>query len=55
MLKGRNFDFKFLNSNFSFNNPSIFIKFSQNDFKTLAEGSVSQNSDLGSSYFFYLM
>ena len=40
--------FLFLNSKFSFNNPSISIKFLQEDLKTLPEGSVSQNFDLGS-------
>ena len=40
--------FYFLNSDFSFNNPSISIKFLQADLKTLPEGSVSQNFDLGS-------
>ena len=46
-LKVGKFHFYFLNSHFSFNNQSIIIKFLQNDFKTLAEGRVSQNFDLG--------
>ena len=40
--------FYLLNSDFSFNNPSIITKFLQEPFKTLPEGSVSQNVDLGS-------
>ena len=36
-----------LNSEFSFNNPSIITKFLQEYFKTLPERSVSQNFDLG--------
>ena len=41
----------FLNSEFSFNNTSIITIFSQEDLKTLPEGSVSQNIDLGPRYF----
>ena len=37
----------FLNSEFSFNNTSIITNFLQEDLKTLPEGSVSQNIDLG--------
>ena len=40
--------FIFLNSEFSFNNPSIIIKFVQEHPKTPPEGCVSQNFDLGS-------
>ena len=40
--------FHFLNSEFSFNNPSIITKFLQEDLKTLPKGSLSQNFDLGS-------
>ena len=53
-LKIRKFYFYFLNSEFSFNNPSIITKFLQENLKTLPEGSVSQNFDLGSRYFFML-
>ena len=35
--------FFFLNSEFSFNNPSIITKFLQEVFETLPEGSMSQN------------
>ena len=38
----------FFFSDFSFNNPSINTKFLQEPLKTLPEGSVSQNLDLGS-------
>ena len=48
------FHSNFLNTDISFNNPSIIIKFLQDDLKTLSDGSVSQNFDLGSSYFFML-
>ena len=53
-LKIRKFNFYFLNSEFSFNNLSIITKFLQEDLKTLPEGSVSQNFDLGSRYLFIL-
>ena len=48
------FHFYFLNSEFSFNNPSIISKFLQEELKTLPDGSVSQNLDLGSQYFIML-
>ena len=38
----------FLFFKLSFNNPPIATKFLQEDLKTLPEGSVSQNLDLGS-------
>ena len=38
----------FLNSKFSSNNPPIATKFLQEDLKTLPDGRVSQNFDLGS-------
>ena len=44
----------FLNSDFSLNISSIFAKFLENVFYSLPEGSVSQNFDLGPSYFFML-
>ena len=47
-VESRKIHFYFLNSDFSFNNPSISIKFVQKDLKTLPSGSVSQNFDLGS-------
>ena len=40
--------FLFLNSGFSFNNPSIIINFLQNGLKTLPKRSVPQHFDLGS-------
>ena len=36
------------------NNPSIMIKFLQDDLKTLPEGRVSQNVDVGSRHFIVL-
>ena len=44
-LKIRKFNFYFLKSEFSFNNPSIITKSLQENLKTLPEGSVSQNFD----------
>ena len=44
----------FLNSNFSINTCSIPFKFLEYDVYSLLEGSMSQNFDLGPSYFFML-
>ena len=38
----------------SLNNQSIIIKILQDNLETLPEGSLSQNVDLGSRYFFML-
>ena len=45
----------FLNNDFSANIVSISIKFLGHVLYDIFEGSVSQNSDLGPSFFFYVM
>ena len=50
-VESQKFYFYFLNSYFSFNNPSFIIKFVQQNLKTLPEGTMSQHFDLGSRFF----
>ena len=53
-VENQKFYFYFLNSDSSFNNLTIIINFLLNNLKTLSEGSVSQNCNLGSRFFFML-
>ena len=52
--KPENLHKTFLNSDFSINIYSIFAKFLENVVDSLPGGSVSQNFDLGPSYFLML-
>ena len=53
-VESRQISFKSLNTEISFNNSSIIINFLHDGLGTLPEGSMSQNFDLGSRYYFML-